>query len=61
MGIREGMLLSSDAFVAQTLSQIHSPGNPSYDSDFNNLCVALSVQPPEVCTFVKFLAETSTP
>ena len=52
------MLLFSDAFVAQTLSQIHSPGNPSYGSDFNNLCAALSVQLPEVRTFVKLLAES---
>ena len=56
--IREEMLLSSGAFVAQTLSQIHSSGNPSYGSDFNNLCAALSVQPPKVHTFVKFLAES---
>ncbi len=50
-------LLSSDAFVAQTLSQIHSPGNPSYGFDFNNLCAALSVQLPVVRSFVKLLSE----
>jgi hypothetical protein len=56
--IREGMLLSSNAFVAQTLSQIHSPENPSYGLEFNNnLCAALSVQPPVVRTFVKLLSE----
>jgi hypothetical protein len=50
-------LLSSNAFAAQTLSQIHSPGNPSYGFDFNNLCAALSVQLPVVCSFVKLLSE----
>jgi hypothetical protein len=52
------MLLSLDAFVAQTLSQIHSPGNPFFGLDFYNLCAALSVQPPKACTFVKMLAES---
>jgi len=56
--IRDGMQLPSDAFVAQTLGRIHSPGNPSYGSDFNNLCAALSAQPPEARTFVKLLAES---
>jgi hypothetical protein len=50
--IHEGLLLSSDAFVAQTLSRIHSLGNPSYGLDFNNLC-----QPPVVRTFVRLLSE----
>ncbi len=56
--IREGILLSPDAFVAQTLSQIHLPGNPSYGLDFNNICAALSAQPPMACTFVELLAES---
>ncbi len=56
--IHEGMLLSLDAFVAQTLSQIHSPGNPSYGLDFNNLCAALSAQPAKARTFVKMLAQS---
>ncbi len=42
--IRGGMLVLSDAFMAQTLGRIHSSGNPSYCSDFNNLCAALSAQ-----------------
>jgi len=56
--IRDGMQLPSDAFVAQTLARIHSPGNPSYGSDFNNLCDTLSAQPPEARTFVKLLTES---
>jgi hypothetical protein len=56
--ICEGMLLSPDAFVAQTLSKIHLPGNPSYGLDLNNICAALSAQPPMACTFVKLLAES---
>ncbi len=55
--IHEGMVLSLDAFVAQTLSQIHSPGNPSYCLDFNNLCAALSAQPPKAHTHIKIQAE----
>jgi hypothetical protein len=51
-----GMSMSSTAFVAQTLSQICSPGDPSYGSDFNNLCVALNAQPIKARTFVKLLA-----
>jgi hypothetical protein len=57
--IHEGMLLSSDAFIAHTLSRIHSPGNPFYGLDFNNLCAMLSVQPPVVRTFVKLLSDNS--
>jgi hypothetical protein len=56
--ICEGMLLSSDAFVAQTLSRIHSPGNPSYGLDFNNLCAAFSAQLPKARTFIRILAES---
>ena len=55
--ICEGMLLSSDAFIAQTLSPIRSPGNPSYGLGFNNLSATLSVQPPVVRTFVTLLSE----
>jgi hypothetical protein len=54
--IRGGMSMSSTAFVTQTLGQICSPGDPSYGSDFNNLCAALNAQPIEARTFVKLLA-----
>ncbi len=57
--IRDGMQLPSEAFVAQTLSQIHSPGNPSFGSDFNNMCAALCALPAEARNFVKMLAESS--
>ncbi len=56
--IHEGMLLSLDAFVTQTLSQIHSPENPNYGLDIDSLCAALSVQLPKARTFVKMLAES---
>lgn len=56
--IRDGMQLPSEAFVAQTLSRIHSPGNPSFGSDFNNMCAALCALPAEARNFVKMLAES---
>ncbi len=56
--IRDGMQLPSDAFVAQTLRRIHSPGNPSLGLDFNNMCVALCALPAEARSFVKMLAES---
>jgi hypothetical protein len=56
--ICEGMVLSLDTIVAQTLNQIHSPGNTSYGLNFNNLCAALSAQLPKAHTFVKMLAES---
>jgi hypothetical protein len=54
--IRGGMSMSLTAFVTQTLSQICSPGDPSYGSDCNNLCAALDAQPIKARTFVKLLA-----
>ncbi len=58
--IRGGMSMSLTAFVTQTLSRICSPGDPSYGSDFNNLCAALDAQPIEARTFVKLLAGSPT-
>jgi hypothetical protein len=54
--IHGAMSMSSMAFVTQTLGQICSPGDPSYGSDFNNLCAALGAQPIVARTFVKLLA-----
>jgi hypothetical protein len=54
--IHGGMSMSSTAFVTQTLGQICSPGDPSYGSDFNNLCAALDAQQIKGRTFVKLLA-----
>jgi hypothetical protein len=56
--ICKGMSMSMMEFFTQTLSQIYLPGNPFYGSDFNNICAALSAQPPEPCTFVKLLEES---
>jgi hypothetical protein len=57
--ICEGMLMSMAEFVIQTVSQIYSPGNLTYGSGLNNICVPFCAQLPEAPSFVKLLAESA--
>ncbi len=56
----QGNVKLTPMFLTQKLSRIYLSGNQSFGFDFNNICAALSAQPPDTRSFVKLLSKNAS-